>query len=154
MKGKKQIYMRLFRLELIGAGEGLCYNESYSKVNAGKIMEKDFYQKMRIACMAVPPGRVATYGQIALICGAPNHARQVGYGLKRNLAGEDVPAHRIVNGRGELSGACHFEFDDLQMNLLREEGVELVWTGKYWRVDLKKYGWKNPLAEELQNPNP
>ena len=60
--------------------------------------------------MAIPKGKVATYGQIALLCGKPKNSRQVGYGLKKNLAGEDVPAYRVVNGKGELSGACHFEF--------------------------------------------
>ena len=106
-------------------------------------MARNFYRRMREVCMAVPAGCVATYGQIALLCGAPNNARQVGYGLRNNLAGGDVPAHRIVNGRGELSGACHFEFQDLQANLLRAEGVEVEWTGKCWRTDLKRYGWKN-----------
>ena len=107
-----------------------------------RTMSNDFYARMRAVCLKVPEGRVASYGQIALLCGAPNHSRQVGYGLKRDLAGAGVPAHRIVNGRGELSGADQFEFPDLQANLLREEGVEVYWTGKCWRVDLKKYGWQ------------
>ena len=52
---------------------------------------------------------------------------------------------------GELSGAGHFETWDLQKLLLWEEGVEAVWNGTVWSVDLKKYGWKNTLeeAEEL-----
>ena len=78
----------------------------------------DFYKKMRIVCLSVPKGKVATYGQIALLCGEPNHSRQVGYGLKRQLAGEDVPAHRVVNSRGELSGAIHFEMSDEQRYIL------------------------------------
>lgn len=113
-------------------------------------MEMNFYRKMRIACMAIPKGRVATYGQIAMLCGAPNNSRQVGYGLRMNLAGEDIPAHRIVNGRGELSGARHFEFPDLQRSILEEEGVHPVWSGRTWRVDLKKYGWKNSRQEALE----
>ena len=50
----------------------------------------NFYQKMRIVCLAIPEGRVATYGQIALLCGQPNHSRQVGYGLKHCLGGSNV----------------------------------------------------------------
>lgn len=73
----------------------------------------DFYQKMNIVCKHIPEGKVATYGQIALLCGKPKNARQVGYGLRENLAGEDIPAHRIVNAKGELSGAIHFEFLDM-----------------------------------------
>ena len=50
-----------------------------------------FYEKMRIVCLAIPEGCVATYGQIAMLCGAPKNSRQVGHGLKHGLAGEDIP---------------------------------------------------------------
>lgn len=106
-----------------------------------------FYDKMRIACLSIPAGRVATYGQIAMLCGAPTHSRQVGYGLKNNLAGEDIPAYRVVNSKGELSGACHFEFPELQKMLLTEDDIKVVWNGKNWCVDLKKYGWTTSLDE-------
>lgn len=106
-----------------------------------------FYEKMRLVCMAVPAGRVATYGQIAMLCGKPKNARQVGYGLKNDLAGADVPAHRIVNGRGELSGAVHFGIPGLQQRLLEDEGVEVSWNGKNWCVDLRKYGWESTLED-------
>lgn len=110
----------------------------------------NFYEKMRIVCLAIPKGKVATYGQIAMLCGAPNNSRQVGCGLKKNLAGEDVPAYRVVNSRGELSGACHFEFPDLQKMLLEDDDIEVTWNGKVWCVDLKKYGWKNSLEEAIK----
>lgn len=57
----------------------------------------NFYEKMRMVCMAIPAGTVATYGQIAMLCGEPKNSRQVGCGLKNGLAGRDVPAFRIVN---------------------------------------------------------
>lgn len=107
----------------------------------------NFYQKMRIVCLAIPEGRVATYGQIALLCGQPNHSRQVGHGLKHCLGGSDVPAYRVVNSRGELSGAIHFDAPDAQRLLLASEGVEVNWNGRTWCVDLKKYGWQNSLEE-------
>ena len=66
-----------------------------------------FYEKMRLVCLAIPRGRVATYGQIAMLCGKPKNSRKVGFGLRSGLAGEGIPAFRIVNGRGELSGAAH-----------------------------------------------
>lgn len=91
--------------------------------------------------------KVATYGQIALLCGKPKNARQVGYGLNKGLLGEDVPAHRVVNARGVLSGAAAFETFDMQKLLLEGEGVEVAWTAEGWRVDLARYGWKNTLAE-------
>lgn len=110
-------------------------------------MTMTFYEKMRIVCLAIPEGKVATYGQIALLCGKLRNARQVGYGLKNNLAGEDVPAYRIVNGRGELSGACHFEMPGLQKMLLEEDDIEVKWNGTMWYVDLEEYGWKNSMKE-------
>ncbi|MBQ7871512.1 MAG: MGMT family protein [Oscillospiraceae bacterium] len=104
-----------------------------------------FYEKMRIVCLAIPQGRVATYGQIAMLCGKAKNARQVGYGLRENLAGEDVPAYRVVNGRGELSGAFHFHVPGLQKTLLEAEGVEVFWNGGNWCVDLKRYGWQTTM---------
>lgn len=106
-----------------------------------------FYEKMRIVCMAIPAGKVATYGQIALLCGKPRNSRQVGYGLKNDLAGADVPAFRIVNGKGERSGASHFQIPGLQQKLLEDDGIEVFWNGSCWCVDLKKYGWENSVRE-------
>lgn len=60
-------------------------------------MDMDIYRRIGLACSRIPRGRVATYGQIALLCGKPGNSRQVGYALKKGLAGEDVPAHRVVN---------------------------------------------------------
>ena len=85
-----------------------------------------FYEKMRLVCLRIPRGKVATYGQIAMLCGKPRNSRQVGYGLRENLAGEDIPAFRVVNGKGELSGAQHFLVSDLQRTLLAEDGVPIL----------------------------
>jgi len=107
-----------------------------------------FYEKMRLVCLAIPAGRVATYGQIAMLCGKPRNARQVGYGLREGLAGADVPAFRVVNSRGQLSGARHFLTSELQRTLLAEDGVPTLWDGRCWYVELKRYGWKT-APEEL-----
>lgn len=106
-----------------------------------------FYEKMRVVCLSIPAGRVATYGQIAMLCGAPKNARQVGYGLKQGLAGEDVPAFRIVNSQGILSGEGQFGIPGWQQHMLKEEGVDVTWDGKNWHIDLNTYGWKNTLEE-------
>lgn len=113
-------------------------------------MEMKFYERVGLVCSRIPRGRVATYGQIALLCGKPENSRQVGYALKHGLAGENAPAHRVVNAAGILSGAAHFASMDLQCLLLREEGVEVLWTPKGWRTDLKRYGWKNTMEEALE----
>ena len=56
----------------------------------------------------------------------------------------------MVNGKGELSGAGYFETWDMQKMLLQEEGVEVTWDGERWKVDLRKYQWKNTLDEALE----
>ena len=56
----------------------------------------------------------------------------------------------LVNAAGILSGAAHFASMDLQCLLLREEGVEVLWTPKGWKTDLKRYGWKNTMEEALE----
>ncbi len=63
--------------------------------------------------------------------------------VKKKLAGE-VPAYKVVNSKGILSGAASFDHPDLQRLLLEEEGVEVSMDNQ---VDLKQYGWKNTLEE-------
>ena len=111
----------------------------------------DFYSRIQTVCARIPYGKAATYGQIALLCGKPKNARQVGYALRCGLAGEEVPAHRIVNASGVLSGAASFDYPKEQKLLLEKEGVCVTWEVRGWRVDLKKDGWKNTMqeAEEL-----
>lgn len=107
----------------------------------------DIYKRIGIVCRQIPAGRVATYGQIALLCGKPRNSRQVGYALKKGLAGEDIPAYRVVNSRGILSGASYFETYDMQKLLLEEEGVAVKFLDGVWWVDLKKYGWQNTMED-------
>lgn len=109
----------------------------------------DFYRRMHLVCMCIPRGKVASYGQIALLCGRPKNARQAGYALNRGLAGEDVPAWRIVNGKGILSGASAFDMPDLQKRLLEREGVEVAQNMGNYQVDMKRFGWKNTVEDAL-----
>ncbi|MBQ7840967.1 MAG: MGMT family protein [Lachnospiraceae bacterium] len=106
----------------------------------------DFYKRMALVCEKIPEGTVATYGQVALLCGKPKNARQVGYGLKHNLAGQ-VPAHRVINSKGILSGAVYFDTSDMQKLLLEKEDVEVIWTPEGYQVDIKRFGWKNTLED-------
>ena len=116
-------------------------------------MEKDnfdFYRRAAIVCRRIPYGKTATYGQIALLCGKPRNARQVGYALNRGRLGDGIPAHRVVNSRGILSGAAAFETGDMQRRLLEAEGVKTEYTEDGWGVNLGKDGWHNTLVEALQ----
>lgn len=108
----------------------------------------DFYKRAALVCGRIPYGKAASYGQIALLCGKPNASRQVGYGLKRGLFG-DVPAHRVVNSKGILSGAASFEIYDQQKRMLEQEGVEVDELEEGWKVDLKKFGWKHTLNDAV-----
>lgn len=109
----------------------------------------EFYKRVGIVCRNIPKGKVATYGQVALLCGKPKNPRQVGYALKHGLAGKDVPAYRVVNGKGILSGAAYFETFDMQRMLLEAEGVRVAWTNYGWKASLKEYGWKNTMEDAL-----
>lgn len=108
----------------------------------------DFYKRVEMVVSSIPYGAAATYGQIALLCGKPGNARQVGYALGHHFEGEgkDLPAHRVVNAQGKLSGAGAFGAWDMQKKLLEAEGVCV--SGEL-RIDLKKYGWHNSLDEAL-----
>ena len=90
------------------------------------------------AVKKIPIGHVATYGQIAEMAGEPKMARAVGNALHKNPDPENIPCFRVVNSKGELSGAFAFAFGgkNEQARRLIQDGVEVV-DGK---VDLKKYG--------------
>lgn len=107
----------------------------------------DFYERAGIVCRSIPYGKAATYGEIALLCGKPGNARQVGYALNKGRLGEDIPAHRVVNSKGILSGAAAFDTFDMQKMLLQGEGVKVERTEGGWKIDLKKYGWKTTLED-------
>ena len=102
----------------------------------------NIYKRMEIVCRSIPYGRVASYGQIAFLCGAPRNARQVGYALRTDKLGKNIPAHRIVNSKGQLSGAWHFGSSDLQKELLESEGIELYKADNLWCLDIEKCIWK------------
>jgi methylated-DNA-protein-cysteine methyltransferase related protein len=87
----------------------------------------------------VPPGRVITYGEVALLAGAPRSARRVGGVLHGNRA-DDVPWQRVVNASGGIS-THKLGFGELQEALLRSEGVEVGPDG----VDLARYRWRPRL---------
>lgn len=106
--------------------------------------QMDFYKRIALVGEKIPAGKVATYGQIALLCGKPNNSRQVGYALNRGKAGKGFPAYRVLNSKGYLSGAASFETPDMQRRLLEKEGVKVSDDDK---VDLKKFGWHHTLEE-------
>lgn len=104
-------------------------------------------QVYALVCMC-PAGRVTTYGALAKAVGYPRGARMIGWIMNETPHG--VPAQRVINSKGELSGSWAFGTPDLMRQLLENEGILFSEDG---RVDLKRYGWE-PLRdlseEELQ----
>ena len=98
------------------------------------VFEKIYEQVRRI-----PRGKVATYGQIAMLAGNPRWARVVGYALHSNPNPNEIPCYRVVNRNGEVANSFAFGGGDVQRQLLQMEGIEFDENG---RIDLKKYGWR------------
>ncbi|WP_431156772.1 MGMT family protein [Winogradskyella poriferorum] len=84
-----------------------------------------FFEKVYEVVRLIPFGRVTSYGAIAKYLGATKSARIVGYAMNASHT-KDVPAHRVVNRKGLLTGKHHFEGTNLMQQLLENEGVEVV----------------------------
>lgn len=100
--------------------------------------ETGFFKQVYEVVKKIPYGKVATYGQIAHLCGHPRAARQVGWALHVNPQPGIIPCHRVVNKKGYLSGSFAFGGIDVQKQLLEAEGVEV---NNEAFVDLVKYLW-------------
>lgn len=98
---------------------------------------QDFFKKVYAVTNKIPYGKVTTYGDIAEACGIRSSARTVGWAL--NGCGADIPAHRVVNRYGALTGKIHFGDPNLMEELLRSEGIEFDKKGC---VRLDKHLWK------------
>ena len=85
----------------------------------------NFFDKVYEVAKLIPYGRVTSYGAIARYLGAARSARMVGYAMNGST-GKDVPAHRVVNRKGLLTGKHHFDGTNLMQQLLENEGVEVV----------------------------
>lgn len=86
--------------------------------------EKTYYDKVFEVTKKIPFGRVSTYGAIANYL-ALGSARMVGWALNKSFVSEGVPAHRVVNRKGELSGRVHFPAPGMMQALLENEGVQV-----------------------------
>lgn len=87
----------------------------------------------------IPRGRVATYGQVAVLAGIPGKPRQVGYALRNQPDDCRVPWHRVVNAQGRISPRSPSGVMDLQRQLLEREGVRFDARD---RIPLAKYQWR------------
>lgn len=104
--------------------------------------ETNFFDKVYEVAKQIPYGRVTSYGAIAKYLGAARSARMVGWAMNNSLA-KDVPAHRVVNRVGVLTGKHHFDGTNVMQQLLENEGIPIK---DNQIVDFQKYFW-DPAQE-------
>jgi len=102
----------------------------------------NFFDKVYEVAKLIPYGRVTSYGAIATYLGAARSARMVGYAMNGSVS-KDVPAHRVVNRKGLLTGKQHFEGSNLMQQLLESEGIIII---DNQIQNFEKVFW-NPLKE-------
>ena len=108
--------------------------------------QEDFHKQVWQVAELIPHGKVTTYGAIAHYLNKPNAARMVGWAMNKSFSSmANIPAHRVVNRNGELTGKMHFGSPQLMEILLKEEGIE-VENDRILNFDL--YFW-NPNIELL-----
>ena len=105
-----------------------------------KSSESDnFFERVYEIVRQIPEGKVTSYGAIAKALGTARSARMVGLAMNASHTIDDVPAHRVVNRKGLLSGKHHFDGTNLMQQLLENEGIEVV---DNQIVDFEKHFWK------------
>ena len=113
-----------------------------------KAGSNDFYQKVYEVVAQIPEGKVTSYGVISRYLGVASGARMVGYALNNYLAadlGYHVPAHRVVNRLGQLTGRAYFG-DDTMRERLEQEGVSFT---EPYTVDMSRHFWDPATLTEV-----
>jgi methylated-DNA-protein-cysteine methyltransferase related protein len=100
---------------------------------------ENFFESVYAVVKQIPYGKVTSYGAIAKSIGAAKSARMVGYAMNASHGLEDVPAHRVVNRNGLLTGKHHFDGTNLMQQLLESEGITIK-DNKI--IDLPKHFWE------------
>ena len=99
----------------------------------------NFFERAYTIVRQIPEGKVTSYGAIAKALGTARSARMVGWAMNASHNLEDVPAHRVVNRIGILSGKHHFEGTNLMQQLLENEGIQVV---DNQIIDFEKHFWE------------
>ena len=102
-------------------------------------MNSNFFDRVYAVARQIPYGKVTSYGAIAKALGTARSARMVGWAMNASHNLEDVPAHRVVNRIGILSGKHHFEGTNLMQQLLENEGIQVV---DNQIIDFEKHFWE------------
>ena len=105
------------------------------------MVHDEFYKKVYRVVRKIPFGRVTTYGAIAKFIGSPSSSRVVGWALNSSHNDSSIPAHRVVNRNGLLTGKHHFFGHDLMEQLLQNEGINVIdnqvqeFEIKFWKPE-------------------
>lgn len=110
-----------------------------------------FTRKVLASIRRIPRGRVATYGQIAILAGSPQGSRGVSWILHSSSATEKLPWHRVINSQGKISFPRGSSLFIKQRRLLRTEGVEVGPAGE---VDRGRFQWKTKKPARLRASGP
>ncbi len=103
----------------------------------------NFFERVYEVARQIPFGRVTSYGAIGAYLGSASSARMVGWAMNASHAMDDVPAHRVVNRKGLLTGKHHFPGSKLMQELLENEGIVVV---ENQIQNLEKHFW-DPAKE-------
>lgn len=98
----------------------------------------NFYERVYEIVRKIPYGKVTTYGHIATYLGVKSSSRMVGYAMNSSHSISDIPAHRVVNRKGMLTGKFHFPTPTLMEELLENEGIPIK-NDKI--INFKDYLW-------------
>ena len=98
----------------------------YNYMNDMTTKTDSFFEKVYVVAKQIPYGRVTSYGAIAKHLGAAKSARMVGWAMNATKKDNEVPAHRVVNRIGLLTGKHHFQGTNLMQQLLENEGIEII----------------------------
>jgi len=108
-------------------------------------MEPNFFERVYAIAKQIPYGKVTSYVAIARALGTGRSARMVGWAMNASHGMEDVPAHRVVNQKGLLTGKHHFEGTNLMQQLLESEGIEVI---DNQIVDFQKHFWMPEVQKQ------
>jgi methylated-DNA-protein-cysteine methyltransferase-like protein len=103
----------------------------------------NFFERVYSVARQIPYGKVTSYGAIAKALGAARSARMVGWAMNAAHNLEDVPAHRVVNRKGLLTGKFHFDGTNLMQQLLESEGIEVF---ENQIVDFENHFWEPEIS--------
>ena len=107
--------------------------------------DDNFFERVYEVARQIPYGRVTSYGAIAKALGAARSARMVGWAMNASHSRQDVPAHRVVNRKGLLTGKFHFAGTTLMQQLLESEGMTVI---DNQIVDFDKYFWEPEVRNQ------